>query len=396
MSSFFSTFAYQRANGETSRSRRAWQTGVVKRAPVSGLLALILAVLCGISIAIVLVITDNLPLGAWQVSGYNVQPAVVLSILATLANAFLRHAFDEGVSISWWLKALRGGTLGGLHRYWNYGQSSLALFTWVRHYSRVTVASFCMLVVLVDGPLLQRASVVTTVTRETSISAAVPISASPFMTGATGIWTDHAENPDLYHPVFAKVLQQYNNRNPITISKVRCKGKCEADIVAAGWNIDCDSYTTPFHLPTAQEYDNAEAYALKHNDTYKGYNGTAMIQTMFSVNVTYMSGQDGDPLPVGSKADWYDSNMTGPYSGEVICLSSMRKATPGRTGSLAWRDCILSEVTHHRPPLQACFEGLCNYVLMVTRPLNGIQSPSRMELSPCARCLCRRTSPYSV
>ena len=72
---------------------------------------------------------------------------------------------------------------------------------------------------------------------------------------ATGIFSDHVTKPSLYNPVFADVLQQYNTRQPMTLPDFGCKGTCEFDVVAAGWDVQCTRWTSPFRLMSVSEYE---------------------------------------------------------------------------------------------------------------------------------------------
>lgn len=79
-------------------------------------------------------------------------------------------------------------------------------------FNTVAVASLLMPILLMDGPFLQRASKVVTRVQETQSHATLPITASPFVKGATGIMPEYETVVRLYQPLFAEILQQYANR----------------------------------------------------------------------------------------------------------------------------------------------------------------------------------------
>jgi hypothetical protein len=60
-------------------------------------------------------------------------------------------------------------------------------------------------VILVDGPLLQRASTVATIVRRETLSLSVPVSPGPFVQGATGMFApnDYPWWPTHYSEAFA-------------------------------------------------------------------------------------------------------------------------------------------------------------------------------------------------
>lgn len=67
------------------------------------MLSMILALGCGIAAISLALAIDGKPLDYWKINGYVVQPAVLLSVVATIANALLVFAFTEGATISWYV-----------------------------------------------------------------------------------------------------------------------------------------------------------------------------------------------------------------------------------------------------------------------------------------------------
>jgi hypothetical protein len=101
MSTFFSTdIRYHAADGtDSGSSKRPWQPGVWKRTRWLGLGSLLVALVSGLSTIVVLLVTDGMPVDQWSIASYNIQPAVVLSILITLSNAAFKLAFAAGMTI---------------------------------------------------------------------------------------------------------------------------------------------------------------------------------------------------------------------------------------------------------------------------------------------------------
>ena len=93
-----------------------WLPGGFKCVPWLGLCALGISILCmAVSIG-VLIKSNGQPVVYWPI-----QPTVVLAVTSALANVALRLALAKGVPITWWDKAMQGGTIGDLHRYWSFG-----------------------------------------------------------------------------------------------------------------------------------------------------------------------------------------------------------------------------------------------------------------------------------
>lgn len=349
-------FRYQSTEGADGISRRAWRTGFWRRAPMSGVLALITAILCGIATIAVLRASDGLPINSWHIAGYTVQPTVLLSIFATLANALFRYAFTEGAKVSWWVQAQHGASIGALHRSWDHAQSALPITTAGRDVTFNAVASFFVLMLLIDGPFFQRASSIGVITRHHSTQVKVNVSPSPFMLGATGIFADHDnwDAPTLLNPVYSEILQQYNNREALKLPEFGCKGRCELELTAPGWDIECERWTSPYHLMDTADWERWDQ-AYWHNQSYSG---PANFQTMFWSNVTYdVAASDmwyrlyryrNGSLPPGVSNNSY-SFYPEAFPFNTILLSSMRKSTTDRNGTLAWRCCILREAVQRYP-----------------------------------------------
>ena len=103
----------------TTTDSLPWLPGVLKHVPWLGLCALGISVFCMVVSIAVLVMSNDRPVTSWWI-----QPTVFLAAASATANISLQFALAEGVTISWWYKALRGGTLGDLHRYWSFGISN--------------------------------------------------------------------------------------------------------------------------------------------------------------------------------------------------------------------------------------------------------------------------------
>lgn len=102
----------------------------------------------------------------------------------------------------------------------------------------------------------------------------------------------------LYHPLFAKILQGYTNREPVTFSNSTCIGDCEATAIAAGWDVDCHTSTDPYRLATPEE--TSERNSLQNsflNGTARPnstYTGPDTSQTVFKVEVELLNLQVSD------------------------------------------------------------------------------------------------------
>ncbi|KAE9368601.1 hypothetical protein N431DRAFT_444024 [Stipitochalara longipes BDJ] len=205
-----------------------WLSGFWRRMPTLAVLALLMVPLCAGSDAVILYKSDGQEVDAWKIS-----PSVLLAILSAVANMCLQFARSEGVIISWWRKALRGGTLYDLSRYWESGDSILGAATPGRGFNLVALATILAQAVYLDGPLLQKASTVIaiSVTRPANVTALI---AEELPYGFTGLWPAMVMNQ-----TFLQVVTDYTVRNPITVNFTGCEGKCVGSMKAAGLAVNC-------------------------------------------------------------------------------------------------------------------------------------------------------------
>ena len=166
------------------------------------------------------------------------------------------------------------------------------------------------------------------------------------------MYADHdlENNPSLMEPGFSGLLQAYNNRQPIEIPGFACKGQCEFDIVAPGFDVRCGNWTSPYRLMTAEEYERKARANESVNDTPRD------LQTMFWSKITYDANnlwptlneyQGGPSLKVTDRDNY---TFTPPvFFQNSLVFSSMWKSTPTVEGQLKWRYCVMQEAVQRYP-----------------------------------------------
>ena len=194
--------------------------GLFLRLPWPGFLPLLSIFVEAILCAVILVTTDGNDVDTWPSSGWTIQPTVLLAILTTIANASLAFALSEGICIAWWHIALRGGTLHDLHRYWEFGTSVKNALLSGKHFNVAALAALASILILIDGPLLQRASSVITQQGQENITLSIPLSSAFLPSGYTGVYTGRGGSPSTYRSAFKQVMQDYSARNMLNKSHV--------------------------------------------------------------------------------------------------------------------------------------------------------------------------------
>ncbi len=108
--------------GSLDEQAPVWHPTVFRLSPLSGLAALMFSLLQIFASYGILRASHGDPVTSWKY-----QPSVYLAILTAMSNKTLAFACVQGTVVTFWLHALRGTTLGDLHRDWSYGRSDTQL-----------------------------------------------------------------------------------------------------------------------------------------------------------------------------------------------------------------------------------------------------------------------------
>ncbi|KAI9808889.1 MAG: hypothetical protein M1827_007164 [Pycnora praestabilis] len=219
--------------------QHAWTPGFFNRLPWNGVLALTAVICCAIASAVILVVSDGQPLSNW-----TVQPTVWLALVSAVGNSMIVFALQEGVRIAWWRKALKGGTINDLHRQWDFGHSLFASVFAGTHFNVVALASIAATLIVVDGPLFQRASTVVNQNVTTSVSLSAQVAQTFPTEYYTGIVTGRVTQVSVMAPDFAQVIQDFSLRTPMKPDISGCQGTCFTTIRAMGLSANCSVNVT--------------------------------------------------------------------------------------------------------------------------------------------------------
>ena len=144
--------------GEIDREP-SWHPSPFQIRPLAGIFAVLVAICSIFASLAILVASDKQPITNW-----TIPPTVYLAIVAAIANSALHLARSQAIPVSWWYQASRGGSIRVLERQWEVSQSLVRALLHSRHMSLLTIACIATSFVIIDGPLLQRASTVVTTT----------------------------------------------------------------------------------------------------------------------------------------------------------------------------------------------------------------------------------------
>lgn len=220
-----------------------WTPGYWAHAPWTAFLNLVGFVLCCVILAAVLWTSDGQDINDWPQPSHTISVAVLLALIVGIANLCLSVALAKGYEISWWLNALMGAELRRLQFDLEVQHRLSAFIGKTKRVDQFAIAAIISIAVsILDGPLIQRASTITTTTyqpveiegRVDITNGLLPANFSSYV-GARG-------GTDLLMPVFRDVSRAYANRDDIRLSLEDCKTNttCTFQLPAAGFDYRCN------------------------------------------------------------------------------------------------------------------------------------------------------------
>ncbi|KAK5174063.1 uncharacterized protein LTR77_001143 [Saxophila tyrrhenica] len=232
-----------------------WRPSFLRIAPLVGLGALLFAVLSTVASFAILKASDGDAVADWKY-----QPTVYLAILTALSNKALSFAVVQGTVVTWWLKALAGTTLKDMHEDWGVGQFLFRAMVSGRRFNALALACLCGTLVAMDGPLLQRASSVTSSTPQQPIPLNVSITPTvpAYFTG----WSEYSLYPLLstdFTKDFLPIVREYIDQSPI-IGVTGCSGTCTGTVRAPALAVT-ECYTTLSYINYAEPLPKQEQAA---------------------------------------------------------------------------------------------------------------------------------------
>ena len=241
------TFAVDNSNRNSyvaaPTSNAPWRVGTFNHIPWKGLLALLVSI-AGIVASIGILIASNRD----AVSRWSVSPTVYIAIASAVTNVLLSYSLRKALDVAWWKKATQDGTsIADLHRQWDFGSSVGKALLAGRHVNMIAIACILCAIAPINGPLLQRASTVTTGLSEKNVEVSLDM-AQQLPDGYTGFISGRQRVVSLLTTNFTAVANAAQMGTPINFTSQGCKGDCYTRIRGAGFAVNCTPSTSPFDL----------------------------------------------------------------------------------------------------------------------------------------------------
>lgn len=216
-----------------------WRNGLWASFPHRGVWALLGCLGCTVACIIILLECDDKPQADWSIS-----PTVYVSALTAVTNTLARFAFSNGVKITWWRKALQGGSFADLHHRWSHADGFWSAVFAGRHFNLIALSCIAVTIIVIDQPLIQRAVGVVSVQRTSTVEISVAI-APEIPWGYTGYQDGRGYMEGVMTQPMFSVLNDYNRKSLINPPMSECRGNCTGFIEAGGLAAQCNSTTSP-------------------------------------------------------------------------------------------------------------------------------------------------------
>ncbi|KUJ22926.1 uncharacterized protein LY89DRAFT_314228 [Mollisia scopiformis] len=247
-----------------------WLPGLWTHVPIPGMLAVIGALICIAGTVAVLVRSDGMPVTDWTLS-----PTVYIALMTTGTNMLLRFAFHEGNKIAWWYRAIQGGTLRDLHTRWESGDGFWGALGAGRNFNLVSLASLAATFIVIDQPLIQRASTIVPAqfSRLTNVTATI---APEIPYGYTGAQYGRGSYQQVMTQPMISAFNDYNTQASITTGFAGCSDTCTGFVDAGGLAAECTTISGPI----------AYLQSPKTNASNDILDSAFLAQSPFNVNFT--------------------------------------------------------------------------------------------------------------
>ena len=310
------------ARSQAVNPRIDWRPGFWTHVPWIAIASIFSFLVCCVALVAILLNSDGKEIAAWPHPSGVVPVSVLLSLVTSIANLSLTIALSKGYEISWWTQALEGAQLRKLKFDLDVQRSASAIFQRNLALDKFVIAAVISLVVsIIDGPLIQRASTVTArqygpALFDTNVNisnASLPANFSAFSGGGS--------DPQVLTPLFSKVSRAYSNREDVRLSVEGCKTNttCKFTLPGPGFDVSCTQQLIP--------YDLWDIGASGLNDQTRPFSNFSSNQvTTFDVTIGFARSPD-----------------VSVYS--AINITALYKPDEARAGNMVERHCLLRMAT---------------------------------------------------
>lgn len=222
---------------QQNEEQPAWIPTWMRILPLIGIGSLLVATSCVVASMALLVGSDGQSTETWPWS-----PSVFLAMFAAVCNTTVQFALAQAAPLAWWYYASRGNTLQQLHTHWEASQGFFRAVMNARHAKLVALATILSALLVIDGPLLQKASSV--VSKTQTKPATLQILLSPELpAGWSGIRDSNGIEPS---EAANQVLNEDLANSTVSGNISGCTGKCLAAVRGPGVLVqNCTTKTWP-------------------------------------------------------------------------------------------------------------------------------------------------------
>ncbi|KAI1087196.1 hypothetical protein F5B19DRAFT_497602 [Rostrohypoxylon terebratum] len=324
----------------------AWKPGFLRQAPLVAFLGLLGFAVCCVGLGTILYESDGKEVSTWPRASSTVSVSVVLSLIIAIANLCLSVALGQGYAISWWLQALKGAEFRKLVFDLEVRSGLSAILGENMAIDKFVIATVVSLVVsILDGPLIQKASVITPKTYVYPDQRVTAYISNASLPGNFSGYGGMSLTTTLLTPLFSNVSRAYSNRDDIILPLDGCgtNSTCDFTLSAPGFDVNCTESSVPYNFTHLGSADPNNNNITTFNVSFAFGGLTSEVGRYNSINTTSWYKTDGACIGSITKRECVLSLATVRYS-----VSISNGITTLQNWQLGQNDTI--EITKFPPP----------------------------------------------
>lgn len=141
------------SNSSLKEEHKEWKPGFWNQLPITGVASLVGILICSVVAVVIIATSNGKAKSQWKL---HAAPNVLVSIATSIASILVTMAVGQGITISWWRKAMKGATVEDLHKSWSFGSSMLALVTGWKFWNIMALTALCTKFAIIDSTLFQK------------------------------------------------------------------------------------------------------------------------------------------------------------------------------------------------------------------------------------------------
>lgn len=179
-----------------------------------------------------------------------------------------------------------------LHNTWEYGDGVLSAIFAGRNFNLVSLGSIAVTIMVIDQPLIQKASNVITVQKSALVNVTVPI-ANEIPWGFSAYEPGRGITGQVMTQPMISAFSGYNSQTSIATNFTGCAGTCKGYIDAGGLAAKCKTITGPVQYYPSSTTKNSSFQPSPFSASFTIQQATQNVSSYIGMSVAYTDNAGG-------------------------------------------------------------------------------------------------------